>query len=102
MSIIRKERGFSLYDGDGHDQYKIGISISLLFHCSTISRLFYLLRWSVSTELPLKKKVKKNNPGTEADPSSERSSFVAHVTASNLRTDALVIILFSLLYSFNN
>ncbi|XP_018475783.2 B3 domain-containing protein REM-like 1 isoform X1 [Raphanus sativus] len=63
VSIIRKERGFSLYDGDGHDQYNI--------------------------ELPLKKKVKKNNPGTEADPSSEPSCFVAHVTASNLRTDAL-------------
>ncbi|CAF2124621.1 unnamed protein product [Brassica napus] len=56
ISIIRKETGFSLYDGD--DQYNI--------------------------ELPRKKKAKKNNPGTEADSSPERSCFVAHVTASNL------------------
>lgn len=49
--------------------------------------------WGVSdTELPRKKKVKKNNPGTEADSSSDHSCFVAHVTASNLLTDALVII----------
>nr|VDC90956.1 unnamed protein product [Brassica oleracea] len=60
ISIIRKETGFSLYDGD--DQYNI--------------------------ELPRKKKAKKNNPGTEADSSPERSCFVAHVTASNLHTDA--------------
>lgn len=60
ISIVRKETGFSLYDGD--DQYNI--------------------------ELPRKKKAKKNNPGTEADSSPERSCFVAHVTASNLHTDA--------------
>ncbi|KAF8107181.1 hypothetical protein N665_0125s0010 [Sinapis alba] len=60
ISIIRKEPGFSLYDRD--DQYNI--------------------------ELPRKKKLKKNNIGTEADSSSERSCFVAHVTASNLHTDA--------------
>ncbi|KAJ0232446.1 B3 domain-containing protein REM-like 1 [Hirschfeldia incana] len=60
VSIIRKERGFSLYDGD--DQYNI--------------------------ELPRKKKVKKNNQGTEADSSSIGSCFVAHVTTSNLHTDA--------------
>ncbi|XP_022571816.1 B3 domain-containing protein REM-like 1 isoform X4 [Brassica napus] len=39
-------------------------------------------------ELPRKKKAKKNNPGTEADSSPERSCFVAHATASNLHTDA--------------
>ncbi|KAG2331816.1 hypothetical protein Bca52824_002996 [Brassica carinata] len=61
MSIIRKEPGFSLFDGDGHDQDNI--------------------------ELPRKKKVKKNKRGTEAD-SSEHSCFVAHVTASNLHMNA--------------
>ncbi|XP_024014109.1 B3 domain-containing protein REM-like 1 isoform X1 [Eutrema salsugineum] len=61
---LRKEAGFSSYDGD--DQYNIGIF-----------------------KLPRKKKVKLNNPGTEAVFSSDRSCFVAHVTASNLHTNAL-------------
>ncbi|RID70464.1 hypothetical protein BRARA_C02480 [Brassica rapa] len=60
ISTIRKETGFSIYDGD--DQYNL--------------------------ELPRKKKAKKNNPGTEAYSSPERSCFVAHVTASNLHMDA--------------
>lgn len=38
------------------------------------------------TEFQRRKKVKKNNPETEAD----YSCFVAHVTDSSLQTDALV------------
>ncbi|KFK32621.1 hypothetical protein AALP_AA6G267400 [Arabis alpina] len=42
-------------------------------------------------ELLRKKKVKTHNPGTEADPSSDHSCFVAHATASNLHTDELYL-----------
>lgn len=51
--------------------------------------------WVVSaTELPRKKKVKKNNPETEAYSSSDHSCFVPDLTASNIQTDAMVFILF--------
>lgn len=49
--------------------------------------------WDVSdTELPRKKKAKKNSPEAEAvsSSSSDNSCFVALITASNLRTDTLV------------
>ncbi|KAG7567573.1 DNA-binding pseudobarrel domain superfamily [Arabidopsis thaliana x Arabidopsis arenosa] len=61
MSHLRKEAGFSSYDGYAQENF----------------------------EHPSKKKVKKNNPETEADYLSDHSCFVAHVTTSSLHTNAL-------------
>ncbi|KAL1221447.1 B3 domain-containing protein REM-like 1 [Cardamine amara subsp. amara] len=58
---LRKEAGFSSYDGDDHDNF----------------------------ERPRKKKVKKNNPEIGAAYPSDESCFVAHVTTSSLHTNAL-------------
>ncbi|CAL9233862.1 unnamed protein product [Arabidopsis halleri] len=59
--LLRKEAGFSSYDGYAHENF----------------------------EHPSKKKVKKNNPETEADYLSDHSCSVAHVTTSSLHANAL-------------